>query len=100
MSPLKARRWMGGLLSYSPAWKSPVCSRDANCLQPDTFLDLAGRAETGSEPPEAPLIPTSAASKHVRGPTLWARTESQPSRPSLPESDSLWERKPVVPGVS
>lgn len=77
MSPLKARGWMGRPLSYSQPWKSPVCSRDANCLQPDTFLDLTERAEMRFKPVEAPLIPTSAGSEHVSGPILRALRENR-----------------------
>lgn len=43
--PLKARGWMGGPLGYSQPWKFLVYSRDANCLQPDTFLDPAEGAK-------------------------------------------------------
>lgn len=65
--PPKARGWMGGPLSYSQRWKSPVCSRDANCLQPDTFLDLTERVEMRFKPLEAPPIPTSAGSGLMSG---------------------------------
>jgi len=37
--------WEDPSVTPSPGSLHPLCSRDANCLQPDTFLDLAGRAE-------------------------------------------------------
>lgn len=63
---------MRGPLSYSQPWKSSLCSCDANCLQPDTFLDLAERAELRVKLLEAPPIPASAGSQCTRGPILWA----------------------------
>lgn len=48
---------MGGLLGYSQPWKPLVCSCDANCLQPDTFLDLAARVEASIKHVEAPRFP-------------------------------------------
>ena len=80
-SPMKARGWMGGPLGYSQPWKSLVCSHDANCLQPDTFLDLAERAEMRVRHLEAPPIPTSVLSKRGRGPIMCALGENR-SRPA------------------
>lgn len=74
---------MGGPLSYSQAWKTSVCSRDANCLQPDTFLDLAERVEMRVKPLEAPPIPTSAGSKCTSAPILWALSPLFPGHLSL-----------------
>lgn len=80
-SPMKARGWMGGPLGYSQPWKSLVCSHDANCLQPDTFLDLAEREEMRVRHLEAPPIPTSLLSKRGWGPIMCALRENC-SRPA------------------
>ena len=81
--PPTAGGWMGGPLSYSQPWKTSVCSPDANCLQPDTFLDLAERVEMRVKPLEAPPIPTSVGSKCMSGPILWAVSLLSPGHLSL-----------------
>lgn len=73
-SPLKARGWMGGLLGYSQPWKPLVWSCDANCLQPDTFLDVDAGWEASIVHLEASPGLTSACPKHVP----WAPTSAHP----------------------
>lgn len=61
--------WEDPSVTPSPGSLHPLCSRDANCLQPDTFLDLAGRAEMRVRHLRAPPIPTSVCdSLRRRGP--------------------------------
>lgn len=88
----KARGWMGGPLGYSQPWKSPVCIHDANCLQPDTFLDLAERAEMRVRHLKAPPIPTFACSKRRRGRSCVQLEKIAPNLPRMPGFDSLGER--------
>lgn len=61
--------WEDPSVTPSPGSLRPLCSCDANCLQPDTFLDLAGRAEMRVRHLRAPPIPTSVCdSSRRRGP--------------------------------
>ena len=89
---------MGGLPGNSQPWRPLVCSCDASCLQPDTFLDLAARVEAGIRHLEAPPVPTSARPRRAPRVPTPAHSKhghlgkAQPCLPRTPEPGSLWDR--------